>query len=242
MKTYEIISWNKAFESVYDANFTLSTPTKIVTSDEAKILVFELQDNKTIVMPEYPVSGFSKNDYPAFVYTDKNVLSRHLAELKFPVPARFVTILDNEKENILGIEKKYSDYIAFFDLKMGTDFSSRIEYKDLQSVHSLIIQKLKEADFDKLLFSYSIVVSRYLIESKKMDGFELIKRNQGYSSYIIPCVKSGESLLSVFECINIETLKQDFKRFFTNMLLSSRPQISEIKSMSFEELLKYLGR
>lgn len=241
-KDIEIISWNLAFQKVAHSGMFFEQPSYILKVKESvEIFCYEISDSETVVMCKYPVSFFSRNNYPAFVYYDKSVLNKSIETLKFPLPKEFVTILDEEKESIKNIDVTYKDHILYFDSIMGTKFSKYILLSDLINIHPLIKNKKDELYFEKLLLSYSIIISKFLIE-KKNGSFYLTKKNQGYSPYFIPCVKIGESIVNIYESIGIEELNESFDYYFERLLFNINPPLKDFKDVDVMEYLKRINK
>lgn len=237
---YEIISWNDALIKLSKNDIFFLNPTKTIrVEDSVNVFLYKL-GNKTVVLPEYPVTLFSKNEYPAFIFNNSNFIDQVTSNYKFPIPSKFFTILDKEKETLRQIDRNYSIYIKYFDSVMNTHFSTQIRSEELIKIHPLLKKKIKDTDFDKLILAYSVIVSKYINQEKKSDFF-LLQKNQGYSPYYIPCVRLNGSILSPYENLGADELSSSFKKYYLKILLNANPPLPEITKMDTIAYIKYLN-
>lgn len=66
---YRIVSWNQAFDSIYEGGGKFEKPTQtVVVGESVLIFVYVISSTETIVLPQYAAVGYSRNEYPAFIF------------------------------------------------------------------------------------------------------------------------------------------------------------------------------
>jgi hypothetical protein len=235
---YEILSWNKAFEMLYENGMEFHRPSKILLIENVvEVYMFYFSSGENLVIPKQPVEGFSRNEYPAFLYNNTNAFETAVRLQQFPVPEKFKTLLEKEKESIKRIDETYPDYLSFFDTVMNTKFSFSISKDRLNVIHPQIFKKRKHPAFRKLILSYSILINRYLIQERSAKNI-LVAINSGYTPFYAPCVQIGESIVNPYESIGWNELESSFEKCLKRVLFAAKPLLPEFK---FDDGLAFMN-
>lgn len=229
-REHRIVSWNQAFDSIYEGGGRFEQPTQtVVVEDSVLIFVYDISSTETIVLPEYPAVGYSRNEYPAFIFYDKSILAEAIVTKQFPVPEKFVTVLDRQREKIIDISHNFLYYCDYLVSALSVQRPVQLTKEFLKLVHNKLKKRKKGRDFEDLLFAHSVLIMHLLAE--ELGGSVVLKQeNSGYWPTLVPVIRVGESAIDVIRIWSADMIDKPFDEAYARISDYAEPSLKRAEA------------
>jgi len=182
MNNCEIITWNDGIKLLNDFKIDFDCPDKVILIDSCtEVFIFNNLPKKTLLISKYPKSGYSRNEFPAFIFDNSDIAEKCLKSGELPIPNKFLDILYKEKAYFVSTKDVIKHYKKYLETKYSLVLTLIPSFDELKKIFETIKPHKNNSEFTLDAFALSVLVSSYLANKYSLDLF-IERQCTGYAS------------------------------------------------------------